>query len=49
MARDSGFDGPVMLLGGKPYQQYRDTRALWDAVDELRGEARAVFGDAFQD
>lgn len=49
MARDSGFDGPVMLLGGKPYQRYRETRALWDAVDELRGEARAVFGDAFQD
>ena len=48
MARDQGFDGPVMLLGGKPYQQYRDTRELWEAVDELRGEVRAVFGDAFQ-
>ena len=48
MARDNGFDGPVMLLGGKPYQQYRDTRSLWDAVDELRGEVQSVFGDAFQ-
>lgn len=48
MARDNGFDGPVMLLGGKPYQQYRDTRALWDAVEELRGEVQSVFGDAFQ-
>ncbi len=48
MARDNGFDGPVMLLGGKPYQLYRDTRALWDAVDELRGEVQTVFGDAFQ-
>ncbi len=47
MARDNGFDGPVMLLGGQPYQQYRDTRALWDAVDELRGEVQSVFGDAF--
>lgn len=48
MARDMGFDGPVMLLGGKPYQLYRDTRGLWDAVDELRGEVQSVFADAFQ-
>ena len=47
MARDNGFDGPVMLLGGQPYQLYRDTRELWQAVDELRGEARSVFGEAF--
>ena len=49
MARENGFDGPVMLLGGQPYQLYRDTREMWDAVDELRGEVRSVFGDAFQD
>lgn len=49
LARDKGFDGPVMLLGGQPYQLYRDTREMWDAVDELRGEVRSVFGDAFQD
>ena len=48
MARDEGFDGPVMLLGGRPYQRYRDTRALWDAVDELRDEVRSVFGENFQ-
>ena len=48
MARENGFDGPVMLLGGQPYQRYRDTREMWDAVDELRGEVRSVFGDAFQ-
>ncbi len=48
IARDSGFDGPVMLLGGHPYQLYRDTREMWDAVDELRGEVRSVFGDDFQ-
>lgn len=47
MARESGFDGPVMLLGGQPYQQYRDSREMWEAVDELRGEVKAVFGDAF--
>ena len=47
MARENGFDGPVMLLGGHPYQQYRDSREMWDAVDELRGEVKAVFGDAF--
>ncbi|MCY4071496.1 MAG: TIM barrel protein [Chloroflexi bacterium] len=48
MARDSGFDGPIMLLGGHPYQLYRDTREMWDAVDELRGEVRSVFGDDLQ-
>ena len=48
MARENGFDGPVMLLGGHPYQQYRDTRAMPEAVAELRGEARTVFGDDFQ-
>ena len=48
MARENGFDGPIMLLGGHPYQLYRDTRELWDAVDELRGQAQAVFGDDFQ-
>ncbi len=49
MARDNGFDGPVMLLGGKPYQQYLDSRAMWQAVDELRAEVKSVFGAAFQD
>lgn len=48
LARENGFDGPVMLLGGQPYQRYRDSRTMWEAVDELRGEARSVFGDAFQ-
>lgn len=47
MARDSGFDGPIMLLGGHPYQLYRDTRELGRAVDELRGEVKTVFGDDF--
>ncbi len=47
MALENGFDGPVMLLGGHPYQQYRESREMWEAVDELRGEVRSVFGDAF--
>ena len=48
MARDNGFDGPIMLLGGHPYQLYRDTRELWGAVDELRGEVQSVFGEDLQ-
>ena len=48
MARDNGFDGPVMLLGGHPYDVYRGTRDFGEAVDELRSEVKAVFGDAFQ-
>ena len=47
MARDNDFDGPVMLLGGHPYHQYKETRELAAAVEELRGEVQAVFGDAF--
>ena len=48
MARENGFDGPVMLLGGHPYETYRGTRDLWGAVDELRGEVQSVFGDDLQ-
>jgi sugar phosphate isomerase/epimerase len=48
MARDNGFDGPIMLLGGHPYDVYRGARELGEAVDELRGEVKSVFGDAFQ-
>ena len=48
MARDADFDGPVMLLGGRPYQRYRDTRELGEAVDELRAEVQAVFADRFE-
>ena len=47
MARDNDFDGPVMLLGGHPYHQYKETRELAVAVEELCGEVQAVFGDAF--
>ncbi len=48
LAHENGFDGPVMLLGGQPYQQYRASRAMWDAVEELRAEVRSVFGAAMQ-
>ena len=40
MARENDFDGPIMLLGGHPYQLYRDARELWGAVDELHGQVR---------
>ena len=48
MARDHDFDGPVMLLGGHPYQLYRDTRELGQAVDELRSGVQSTFGGDFQ-
>lgn len=48
MARDSGFDGPIMLLGGHPYKFYKETRELGRAVDELRAEVQSIFGDDFQ-
>ena len=48
MARDAGFVGPIMLLGGRPYQQYRDSRELGEAVDELRGLVADVFAGRFE-
>lgn len=43
MARDSEFDGPIMLLGGMPSAIYKEKRDFWGGVDELRGEVNAVF------
>ena len=49
MARENGFDGPIMLAGRSPLSDFtEDTRELWGAVDELRGEVQSVFGDDFQ-
>ncbi len=45
MARDNGFDGPIMLLGGHPNETYKRTRDFWGGVDELRREVKAVFGE----
>lgn len=44
MARDNGFDGPIMLLGGMPSAVYKEKRDFWSGVDELQGEVRMIFG-----
>lgn len=46
MARDNGFDGPIMLQSGYPVDVFERTREVWTRVDEMREEVRAVFGDA---
>ena len=48
MARDNGFDGPIMLQSGYPVDVFQRTREVWTRVDEMREEARAVFGDALE-
>jgi len=49
MARDSGFDGPIMLQSGYPVDVFQRTREVWTRVDEMRDEVRAVFGEALQE
>jgi sugar phosphate isomerase/epimerase len=46
IARDKGFDGPIMLQSGYPVDVFQRTREVWTRVDEMREEVRAVFGDA---
>lgn len=46
MAFDNGVDGPIMLLGGLPADDYRRTRDLWGGVDELRAEVKSIFSEA---
>ncbi len=46
IARDNGFDGPIMLQSGYPVDVFQRTREVWTRVDEMREEVRAVFGDA---
>lgn len=48
MARDAGFDGPIMLQSGYPVDVFQRTREIWARVDEMRDEVRAVFGDALE-
>ena len=48
MARDAGFDGPIMLQSGYPVDVFQRTREVWARVDEMRDEVRAVFGDAIK-
>jgi len=49
MARDNGFDGPIMLQSGYPVDVFQRTREVWTRVDEMRDEVRAVFGDALEE
>ena len=42
IARDNGFDGPIMLQSGYPVDVFQRTREVWTRVDEMRG----VFGGA---
>lgn len=49
IARDNGFDGPIMLQSGYPVDVFQRTREVWARVDEMREEARAVFGDALKE
>ncbi len=49
IARDNGFDGPIMLQSGYPVDVFQRTREVWTRVDEMREEVRAVFGEALQE
>ena len=44
MARDNGFDGPIMLQYGYPVDVFEQTREVWTRAKEMRAEVRAVFG-----
>ena len=46
IARDKGFDGPIMLQSGYPVDVFQRTREVWTRVDEMRAEVHAVFGGA---
>lgn len=45
MARDSGFDGPIMLHGAYAMDNFAWAPDLWSGVEEMRAEILAVFGE----
>ena len=45
MARDSGFDGPIMLHGTYALDNFGWAPDLWSGVEEMRAEVLAVFGE----
>ena len=49
MARDSGFEGPIMLQSGYPVDVFQQTREVWTRVEEMRDELRAVFGETLEE
>lgn len=42
IARNHNFSGPIMLLGGKPVDIYRERHDLWSGVDELRQQITII-------
>ena len=44
IARDSGFDGPIMLHGAYAMDNFAWAPDLWSGVDAMRDEVLAVFG-----
>lgn len=45
MARDKGFDGPVMLHGVYGMYNFEWAPDLWAGIDAMRDEVLSVFGD----
>ena len=45
MARDSGFDGPIMLHGTYALDNFGWAPDLWSGVEEMRTDVLAVFGE----
>ncbi len=45
MARDKGFDGPVMLHGVYAMDSFAWAPDLWSGIDAMRDEVLTVFGD----
>ena len=46
MAREGGFDGPVMLHGAYAIDSFAWAPDLWSGIDAMRDEVLAVFGDS---
>lgn len=44
IALDSGFDGPILLLGARPPDAVRHKRGLWQVTNDLWDEVESVFG-----
>ena len=45
MARDAGFDGPIMLHGAYQMDNFAWAPDLWSGVDAMRDEVNDVFGE----
>ena len=45
LARDNGFDGPIMLQGGYGGDSWGWAADIWAGAERLAAEVKAVFGD----